>query len=67
MFHDFLCFDQSCNPEFGECGSSKMITYFADILSALGGKSIEYFEHVEVTYVKSDLTKVCLFNHVVQG
>ena len=55
MYYDFECFNQSCE---GECGSVKMIKQFEGILAVLGEKSIEYFEHAEVTYVKSDLKKV---------
>ena len=55
MFHNFECFNQSCE---GECGSGKMRTQFEAILAVIGEKSIEYYEHAEVTYVKSDLKKV---------
>ena len=57
MFHDFKCFDQSCE-QGGMCGSGKLVDHFEGVLSCLGDKQLDYFEHVEVTYVRNDLKKV---------
>ena len=64
MFHDFRCFNQSCVQD-EVCGSNKMREHFAGILNVLGAKSIEYFEHVEVDYVRSDLKKVIFYFVIV--
>lgn len=59
MFHDFDCFNQSCDQQLELCGEGKIEKHFAEVLRLLGDKHIEYYEHAEVTYVKSDLKKVC--------
>ena len=59
LFHNFPCYDQSCDgQESGLCGSGRMRSQFADFLSVLGTRSIEYLEHVEVTYTRADFKKV---------
>jgi hypothetical protein len=61
LFHDFQCFNQTCDgQESGLCGSSKMRAIFGNILSVMGNRRVEFFEHVEVTYTRSDLKKVNL-------
>ena len=59
MFHNFECFNQTCDgQETGVCGSTKMRALFAGILATMGTRTVEYFEHVQTTYIKSDLKKV---------
>lgn len=35
-----------------------MRALFAGILATMGTRAVEYFEHVQTTYIKSDLKKV---------
>ena len=59
MFNDFTCFDQSCSgQDTGLCGSVKMSQHFQNILKEAGGKTVQYFEHIEVNYTRGDLKKV---------
>ena len=58
MFNDFHCFDQSCGQERGLCGLKKMKEHFKSILSQVGHRNIEYFEHAEVTFLKPDQKQV---------
>ena len=60
MFHNFACFNQTCDQTLAVCGATKMKELFAEVLAVSGDKPIEYFEHVEVTYVKKDMSKVRL-------
>ena len=59
LFHDFNCFNQTCDgQENGLCGSAKMRALFAGILASMGTRTVEYFEHVQTTYIKNDFKKV---------
>ena len=44
------------------CGSTKLSYHFQDILDTAGGQTIEYFEHKEIIFLKSDMKKVKLIH-----
>ena len=60
--HNNDCFDQTCDQTVLSCGENRFKEYFGLIAEKLGHKPLEVFQHLKLSYMKPDGSKVCYWN-----